>query len=195
MNLEFTLQNGMYCPNSPDADPKYINIGHRNLIDKRGKRIVPKRPGGVLNNYVPFYFSPRSPMLYSIHRKNIDGFLGNQSDIIYLISSVDKIREVNIQYVFTDGHAYEMITKFYKDITDLDKIDWEIMGTKYWNNTQQDNDRRRRRMAEFLVYQFVPLNCILAIVVYNDRLKNTVDSIQNKCNTNINTIIKHNWYY
>lgn len=194
-NLEFILQKGMYCPNSPNADPDYINIGHRNLIDKRGRRIIPKSPGGVLNDYVPFYFSPRSPMLYSIYRKNVDGFSGKQSDIIYLVSSIEKIIEGQIPYVFTDGHAYEIISRFYNQISDLDKVDWKIMGAAYWNNTEQDNDRMRRRMAEFLAFQFVPPSCILAIVVYNDQLKNIVDSTQKKCSTNINTIIKPNWYY
>ena len=194
-NLEFTLRNGMYCCNSTNADPNYINIGHRNLIDKRGRRKVSLPPDGVLNDYVPFYFSIRSPMLYSIYKKNVDGFSGKQSDIIYLVSSVEKILEAKIPFVFTDGHAYEMISRFYNQITDIDKVDWEIMGAKYWNNTDQDNDRMRRRMAEFLAYQFVPSNCILAVVVYDEKIKNIVDSIQNKCNTNIKTIIKRNWYY
>lgn len=194
-NLEFTLRNGLHCCNSPHSDLNYINIGHRNLIDKRGRRIVPKTPGGVLNDYVPFYFSVRSPMLYSIYKRNIDGLTGKQSDIIYLVSSVEKIIEEKIDFVFTNGHAYEIISKFFNTTNDLDKIDWKIMGEIYWNNTEQDNDRMRRRMAEFLAYQFVPSSCILAIVVYNEHIKSIVDSIQEKCGTKIKTIVKSNWYY
>jgi len=194
-NLKFTLCNGMCCRNSSNADPNYINIGHRNLIDRRGRRTVTKTPGGVLNDYIPFYFAPHSPMLYSIHRGNIDGFTGVQSDIIYLVSSIEKIQEAKIPFVFTDGHTYEMISDFYNNTNELDRVDWEIMGVRYWNNTEKDNDRMRRRMAEFLAYQFIPSSCILAIVVYNDEIKKAVDSIQGKCNTNIKTIIKPNWYY
>lgn len=194
-NLEFTLLNGIYCRNSEEADPNYINIGHRNLIDKRGKRIVPISPKGVLNDYVPFYFAPKSPMLYSIYRKNVDGFTGKQKDIIYLVSSVETIVNANIQFAFTNGHAYEIISKFYNQTTDLNKVDWELMGATYWNNTEFDNDRMRRRMAEFLIYQFVPAKCILAIVVSDEKTLGIVESIQNKCNTNIKSIIKRNWYY
>jgi hypothetical protein len=194
-NLEFTLRNGIYCSNSKDADPNYLNIGHRNLIDKRGKRIVPISPNGVLNDYVPFYFAPKSPMLYSIFKKNVDGFSGSQRDIIYLVSSIETIIETDLKFVFTDGHAYELISKFYNNPTQLKNIDWQLMGETYWNNTESDNDRRRRRMAEFLVYQFVPINCILAIVVHNEKAKSTVDSIQHKCKTAIKTLIKPNWYY
>lgn len=194
-NLEFTLLNGLCCRNSTNADPDYINIGHRNLIEKRGRRSVPLKPHGVLNDYIPFYFAPRSPMLYSIFRKNIEGFNGKQTDIIYIVSSIETIKESKIQFVFSDGHAYEMITKFYNKIADLSNIDWKIMGATYWNNTPFDNDRMRKRMAEFLAFQFVPPSCILAIVVFNDRIKNIVDSIQKKCHTKIKTLIKPQWYY
>jgi hypothetical protein len=194
-NLEFTLLNGIYCSNSKDADANYINIGHRNLIDKRGRRVVPLSPFGVLNDYVPFYFAPKSPMLYSIFKNNIDGFSGSQKDVIYLVSSIETIKDANKEFVFTDGHAYELISKFYNKLNDLNKIDWKLMGEKYWHNTESDNDRMRKRMAEFLVYQLVPVNCILAIVVYNDKIKSVVDSIQDKCNTGIKILIKPNWYY
>jgi len=194
-NLDFTLRNGVYCRNSSLCDPDYINIGHRNLIDKRGQRAVPVSPFGVLNDYVPFYLAPRSPMLYSINKGNVQGYNGTQREIIYLISSVEEIKKANRLFAFTDGHAYQEISNFYNEENDLDKIDWKIMGETYWNNTPEDNDRMRRRMAEFLVFQFVPANSILAIVVYDDIIKQEVDSIQNKCGTQIKTFIKRNWYY
>ena len=189
------MENGLFCRNSEGCDPDYYNIGHKNLIDKRGSRVVPVEPGGVLNDYVPFYFASRSPMLYSIHTGFVQGFTGSQRDIIYLVSSVQKVKESEIPFVFTDGHAYELISNFYNKEKDLKNIDWQIMGETYWNNTADDNDRKRRRMAEFLVYQFVPITCIFAIVVFDDRMESTVNKIQRKCNTNIKTIVKRNWYY
>jgi len=194
-NLEFALLNGLHCRNSENSDPNYFNIGHRNLIDKRGIRSVPVTPGGVLNDYVPFYFAPRSPMLYSLHTGYVQGFEGTQRDIIYLVSSVQKVKDSNIPFVFTDGHAYELISNFYNNEKDLKNIDWSIMGATYWNNTADDNDRKRRRMAEFLLYQFVPITCIFGIVVFDDKMENTVNKIQRKCNTTIKTYIKPNWYY
>jgi len=194
-NLSLILKSGIHCPNSAKASSGYVDIGHQNLIAKRGKRVVPIFPNGVLNDYVPFYFAPKSPMLYSISKNNVDGFSGNQKDIIYLVSSVETIVEAKLDFIFTDGHAYEIISKFYNKISDLNKIDWQLMGATYWNNTEEDNDRMRRRMAEFLVYQFVPVSCILAIVVQNEKTKSIVELVQNKCNTQIQTLIKPGWYY
>ena len=194
-NLESTLRNGIYCRNSSSCDPDYINIGHRNLIEKRGQRIVPLSPGGVLNDYIPFYFAPRSPKLFSIHNGSVQGCNYGQNEIIYIVSSIETIKKANIRFVFTDGHAYQNISKFFNDERDLNQVDQSIMGAKYWNNTDQDNDRMRRRMAEFLIYEFVPVNCILAIIVYNDEIKNKVDSIQQNCQTQINVSIKKTWYF
>ena len=43
-----------------------MEIGNPDLIDKRTHRIVPAPPGGTLSDYVPFYFTLYSPMLYNI---------------------------------------------------------------------------------------------------------------------------------
>ena len=35
-------------------------------------------------------------------------------------------------------------------------IDWELMESKYWHDTDEDNSRKRRREAEFLIHKFCP---------------------------------------
>jgi hypothetical protein len=55
-NVPWILDHGLHCRRSHTQDPNFINIGNRELIDKRAMRIVAVPPGGVLNDYVPFYF-------------------------------------------------------------------------------------------------------------------------------------------
>lgn len=57
----------------------YTNIAHQNIQDRRAYRQVPFDPGGVLHDYVPFYFAPRSPMLYTISRGNVVGYEQGQT--------------------------------------------------------------------------------------------------------------------
>ena len=45
-----------------------VGIAHQHIKDRRAGRRVPLPPGGTLDDYVPFYFAPRSPMLYSSFR-------------------------------------------------------------------------------------------------------------------------------
>ena len=65
-NLPWILANGLHCRSSLVIDPHYVDIGNPDLIGKRNARAVPIAPGGTLSNYVPFYFTPRSPMLLNI---------------------------------------------------------------------------------------------------------------------------------
>jgi hypothetical protein len=65
-NVPWILEHGLHCRNSPERDPNYVEIGNPELIQKRTQRPVPIPPGGVLSDYIPFYFTPHSPMLLNI---------------------------------------------------------------------------------------------------------------------------------
>lgn len=189
-NLEFTLRNGLFCPNSEQVDPDYINIGNEQIMHDRGNRIVPIHPGGTLNDYVPFYFAPRSPMLYSIMGAQMP-----QSEIIYLVSSIGAVQKVGRPFIFTNRHAYVFYASFFNELASLSEIDWDIMNAQYWNNRPNDNDRMTRRMAELLVYQFVPVNCILGIAAYDQNKLDYINNLLQQLNLNIEARIRRDWYY
>src|SRR5712692_1717571 len=53
----------------PPGDARSWTAPHFNvadLINKRGTRTVKCPPGGTLSDYVPFYFTPLSPMFYNL---------------------------------------------------------------------------------------------------------------------------------
>lgn len=193
-NLEGLLTHGINCANSENKIPNYINIGAKNLISKRYTHKVPVEPYGVLNDYVPFYFSPRSPMLYTIN-KNPKQYGVLQSDIIFLVSSVEKIEEHNLKYVFNDGHFNFAFTEFYNKKEDLDKVDFDLMKEKVWTNTEEDTDRERRRQAEFLIYQSVPFDCIGAIISYNETVQKHVQNVLSKYSKTQYNLVKTDYYF
>jgi hypothetical protein len=131
----------------------YCNIAHGNIQDRRAQTRVPCGPGGDLHDYVPFYFAPRSPMLYAIHMGNVQDCTASQSDIIYLVTSAQRIESEGLPFVFTDGHGTMALSDYFNDLNELDEVDWRIMKAKYWADTNDDPDRKRRRQAEFLIYQ------------------------------------------
>jgi ssDNA thymidine ADP-ribosyltransferase, DarT len=65
-NVPWILDNGLHCRSSAILDPNFINIGNLELIDKRQHRFVEIPPGGTLSDYIPFYFTPFSPMMLNI---------------------------------------------------------------------------------------------------------------------------------
>jgi hypothetical protein len=65
-NLPWVLQHGLHCGNSAKRSDRWVSIGNQELINKRALWPVGVAPGGVLNDYVPFYFTPFSPMMLNI---------------------------------------------------------------------------------------------------------------------------------
>ena len=52
---------------SPFASDSFVPIGDMSVMDARSTKQLPD--GSFLSEYIPFYFGPRSPMLYNIQRK------------------------------------------------------------------------------------------------------------------------------
>lgn len=88
-----------------------------------------------------------------------------------------------------------MISDFYDNIADLKQIDWEIMKATYWNDTDQDNDRSRRRQAEFLVHQFFPWNLIEEIGVISEGMAERANEILSSTRRGPKVSIHKTWYY
>lgn len=55
-----------------------VCIAHQHIKDRRARRAVPCAARGFVSDYVPFYFAPRSPMLYTINRGNVEGYTQGQ---------------------------------------------------------------------------------------------------------------------
>ncbi|WP_391558937.1 DUF4433 domain-containing protein [Robertmurraya sp.] len=173
----------------------YTNIAYSNVQQRRLNTDVKQPPWGNLHDYVPFYFAPRSPMLYTIHRGNVEGYEEGQEYIIYLKTTVQMIEDHGLDFVFTDGHAILDISDFFKNTEDLKHVDWDIMQEKYWGETDDDKDRPRRRQAEFLVHDFVPWTLIQEIGVINIRFKTAVERVLHDYEDITPVSIQRNWYY
>ncbi len=133
-------------------------------------------------------------MLYTINRGNVRGFTGGQRSIIYCVSTVEAVDGVR-PWVFTDGHGTMRITQFFSDLNDLDEVDWDVMESQYWYDTEIHPDRRRRRQAEFLVYEYFPMNLISHIGVYDSAISESIITITRNAGYNIPVWQRPNWDY
>lgn len=125
----------------------------------------------------------------------IPGYSEGQGKVIHLVASAETIRDAELGFVFTDGHAVMAMSSFYDDLADLDRIDWAVMESKFWNDTLEDGDRKRRRQAEFLVHQYLPWDQIHAIGVLNTTAKAEVEAIIIEQSHQPPVIIRRTWYY
>ena len=195
-NIEYLLSNGLYRRGHPNADPDYINIGDSTLIAQRHDHPVGiEPPGGTLGEYVPFYFGPLSPMLFNIKTGHRGITRRPQQDIVYIVCRVSEIVEQCEEWCFTDGHAKQKITTFYNDLDDLGEVNWNIVGARYWSNTEDDFDKMRTKQAEFLVKEYVPVNCISAIVTFNNTSASIVKEILERLNLDIKVVVNPGGHY
>lgn len=196
-NLESILaEGGLLAYNVMlETQTNYTNIAYENIQDRRARIRVPCGAGGVLHDYVPFYFAPRSPMLYTISQGNVPNYTQGQAAVIHLVSDVFEIDVRGLDFVFTDGHAVMEFTTFFDDLYDLDNIDWDVMESRFWFDTNEDNDRKRRRQAEFLVRNFLHWELITEIGVMNDTIKTQVENILQNFTHKPSVIVRNNWYY
>jgi len=153
--------------------------------------------GGTLDDYVPFYLANRSPMLYSIHTGYVEGYTGGQQQVIYLVSTVEKVIAGDRRWAFTDGHAVEEVTDFYDNLDDLSKVDWRLIEHWSWKSTETDPDRKRRKQAEFLVHRSVPWNWLDRIGVMSQAMARQVRQVldETEVEHRPRVAIEPRWYY
>lgn len=96
--------------------------------------------GGVVHDYVPFYFSSKNPMFLGVlNKKNTD-----QPFIVYLCMKIDRLEKDDA--VFTDASANTDIPpQFYSDTTQLDKLDWSLVDSLKWGFSDEE---RHKKMAK-----------------------------------------------
>ena len=134
-------------------------------------------------------------MLYAIWRGAVQGYRGGQLNVAHLVASVEQVAEERLQFAFTDGHADMAFSQFFADLAALDQVDWQIMGATYWNDTQEDGDRSRRRQAEFLVHRFFPWTLITEIGVMTQGVAQAVQGMLQNAAHQPHVTVRRRWYY
>ncbi|WP_370327702.1 DUF4433 domain-containing protein [Euzebya sp.] len=153
-------------------------VGNHEIKQRRRSRTVPVPPGGVVADYVPFYFAPRSPMMYAIDCGNVPEYAGGIDPLVYLVTDVDRLVALGMSPVVTDRNAVLAIAAFTTELARLDDlVDWQLMRQRMWNNTVDEPDRRERRMAECLVHGLVPWEAFTAIHVRTANRRTQADAL------------------
>lgn len=193
-NLKILFEDKKLVASNFATRDDYIAIGEKSLIKERSEKDIPLKPCGTILDYISFYFGTNSPMLYCI-KNGFDVEKIPQNEIIYLVSETDKIIEHNCEYVFTDGHAFTVISQFYNDFKDLHFLNWKLIDSKYWENTGTEPDRKRIKQAECLIYKEFPLSALTGIAVYNRECYDYIIAILKNYSSNIIVKIKSDYYF
>lgn len=176
-------------------DPHFRNIGNVDLIGLRHNRPVPIPPGGTLSDYVPFYFTPFSIMLFNIHT----GFGGvtrvPNKEIVIFVSSLRKVADMALPFVFTNQHAYPLTADYYNSLKDLNKIDWPLLQSRNFKHDPEDPGKKERYQAEALVRNFLPMAGLLGIGCYENQAKDYLQSELEQRSLSLTVKVQPNWYF
>lgn len=173
-NIPHILQYGITHLSSANSNPSFTPIGDGSLIATRNDFLL--NNGRRLGEYIPFYFGMRTPMLYVVQNGFNMVAPTSAENIVYCVSSVQKIIDLQLDFVFTDGHAVDGFSSQYTavDIHNIENIiDWNAVRAKYWKD-ENDLDRKRRKEAEFLVSGDIANDAILGYLVSNENAKSRV---------------------
>jgi ssDNA thymidine ADP-ribosyltransferase DarT-like protein len=193
-NLPWIMDHGLHASNGQIRDPNFRNIGNLDLVDKRSRRVVKVGPGGTLSDYVPFYFTPFSIMMFNIHTGYNVRKVRNE-EIVILVSSLHRVAELGVPFVFTDQHAYPLMANYFTDLKDLDRVDWDLLNRRDFKHEPDDPGKKERYQAEALVWRHLPVEALLGICCYNSVVDEEIKAELAKRALEMQTIVQTGWYF
>ena len=184
----------------------YQNIAHRGAQGARAARKLPDPPGGVVHDYVPFYFAPRSLMLRAIEGGKVADCQWRQADIVHLETTVTRVTADGKPFVFFDRNATLPYSQPYTDLARLDVVAWDLLTEipqldgfcKYWQDrpaVARHADRMERRQAEFLVKDAVDLGQLTRLGVVDEQRAAEVSTILAAAGVNLPVHVMRDWYF
>lgn len=194
-NVPWILDNGAHCTKSRCRDPNFVQIGSADLIGKRLNHPVRVSPFGTLGDYVPFYFTPKSVMLYNIHT-GYNGIPRRQmSEIAILVSSLPRLVEKQVPFLFTDRHAYLVNAEPTSDLRCLDQLNWKILRAHDFKKDPDNPQKFDQYQAEALVYRCLPVIALHEIVCYGDEEKKRLAAEVESRSLGLKVVKKPGWYF
>jgi hypothetical protein len=133
-------------------------VGMSKIKQRRLKLPVTCHPGDFVGEYVPFYFCPRSVMLYLLYRGNHPEltYRGGQGPIVHLEADlkavVDWADANGRRWAFSPTNAGAYYVEFRKTLGELDQIDWDAVAARDFRSS----DVKEAKAAEFLLYGAFP---------------------------------------
>ncbi|MEI8096474.1 MAG: DUF4433 domain-containing protein [Spirochaetales bacterium] len=193
-NIPWILANGLHCANSTTKSADWVSIGNSELIDKRSRRQVPIAPFGVLNDYVPFYFTPRTPMLGNLHKGQGGVVRRSNSDLVFLVASLRTILG-NQAAVFTDAHAVSSFANHYNQIEQLGQLSWEVFRSGDFRRDPEHPEQFERYQAEALVHRRCPASLLLGLACFSNAVKNELEDNVRAAELTMPVSVRTGWYF
>lgn len=172
-------------------------IGMNKIKSRRMNELTLKNthPHLFVGDCVPFYFCPRSVMLFMIHKGNSSelDYKDSQSQIIHFeadfYKSIEWATNSNRCWAITTSNAGSKYFDDFSDLRYLSNINWNAVNAKHWQSCREE------KQAEFLIEHSFDWTLVERIGVYSSEIYHRVQSTLHGVNHKPIVEIKSDWYY
>lgn len=175
----------------------HAGIGMSSIKGRRLALPVKCHPPTTVGEYVPFYFCPRSVMLYVLHMGNhpeLD-YRDGQAPIVHLTATLDAAwcwaaRE-GLPRAFTPSNAGAAYTPFYDCLADLGLLDWQAIAASDF----RDRAVKEGKQAEFLVQTRFAWDLVDGIGVLDESIRGHVVGVLTNAHHRPPVAVRPRWYF
>lgn len=170
-------------------------IGMNRIKDRRLELELDSQPGLHVGQCVPFYFCPRSIMLYVINRADHEdlSYSGGQQPIVHLevdlFDAIEWAENQTLRWAFTLSNAGAQYFEDRADKKRLNELNWLAIGARDWRN------HKHGKQAEFLIESRFSWEQVSRVGVYSKQVLNQVKSAIRSSTHKPKVEVIQNWYY
>lgn len=171
-------------------------VGMNRIKERRLSELTLEcHPDLYVGQCVPFYFCPRSVMLFLLHRGNHQDltYRCGQEPIIHLEAdlhaTVQWADQNDFRWAFTLSNAGAYYFDDRNDLNQLDEIDWEAVEARNWKRSKDG------KQAEFLIETRFPWELVERIGVHSQVIGRKVMNVQQHSAHKPRVEILREWYY
>jgi len=204
MNIPQFLADGAVWAKNHDPMQPCFQTSYAGIVERRGTEEFQTPCDSVVNDFVPFYFSPITAMAYAIHVGNVslrdvngeEIRTATSEDIVFLVSITDHFENADLPFYFTNVACNNRveIPRFENDLAKIGThIDWSLFDEapykamipeigyngvcQYFHSRDVGvhGNRSAQRMAEFMVRDELPLRYIDCIITKTAAIKAIVE--------------------
>jgi hypothetical protein len=171
-----------------------IGMGH--IKARRLTLSLESKPGLCVGDCVPFYFCPRSVMLYLIYMHNHPdlAYQGGQDPIVHLELDLHRVVEwaeaQGLRWAFTLSNAGARYVEDRCDLDQLDEINWQAVQARLWAGALMDG-----KQAEFLMERGVSWELVERIGVISNGMGQRTGAAIAQAAHQPTIEVKRDWYY
>ena len=176
-------------------------IGMSQIKRRRLGLALATRPGLHVGDCVPFYFCPRSIMLYLIHCANHPdlAYRDGQAPVVHLEldlhETVRWAQRSGKRWAFTLSNAGASYFEDHCDLAALAEINWAAVAADRWSGAGIDPSVKEGKQAEFLVENAVAWELVQRIGVAGASAVHQVSEAMRGCGHRPLLEIMREWYY